>query len=72
MTKFIFNEEDTNIESLVRLFQKLKHMAFDIHVKHKYVFEIYDELNAVDVQNILEEIDDIVGLDLVDNICINR
>lgn len=72
MTKFIFNEEDTNIESLVKLFQKLKHMSFDIHVKHKYVFEIYDELNAIDVQNILEEIDDIVGLDLVDNICINR
>lgn len=72
MTKFIFNDDEVEQDQIRELADNLKRNGFGVEVRHGWVVEIEDEMNAIDLKNILELIDDTIGLDFVDHINVNR
>ena len=72
MTKFIFNDDEVEQDQIRELADNLKRNGFEVEVRHGWVVEIGDEMNATDLKNILELIDDTIGLDFVDHINVNR
>jgi hypothetical protein len=72
MTKFIFNDDEVEQDQIQELVDNLKRNGFEVEVRHGWVVEIGDEMNAIDLKNILELIDDTIGLDFVDHINVNR
>ena len=72
MTKFIFNDDEVEQDQIRELVDNLKRNGFEVEVRHGWVVEIGDEMNAIDLKNILELIDDTIGLDFVEHINVNR
>ena len=71
MSKFIFSDE-TDIALIEDLVDALKRRGFDPKLRRGYVLTIEDNLDAYDVKITLDVIDNMVGLDFVDTLIINR
>ena len=77
MSKFIFSEE-TETALIEDLVDALKRRGFDAKLrlgqygKTKTFLTFREDLDAYDVKLILDMIDDMVDIDLVDTIIINR
>ena len=71
MSKFIFSEE-TETALIEDLADSLKRRGFDAKLRREYVLTIGEDLDAYDVKLVLDMIDDMVSLDFVDSIVINR
>lgn len=72
MTKFIFNEEEVERDEIRELADNLKRNGFRVEVRHGWVVVIEDDMEAINLKNILDLIDNTIGLDLVDHINVNR
>ena len=71
MSKFIFSEE-TETALIEDLVDALKNRGYDVKLRRGYVLTIGEELDAYDVGLIIDMIDDMVSLDFVDSLVINR
>lgn len=72
MTKFIFNDDEVEQKQIRELADHLRRKGFEVEVRHGWVVEIEDEMNAIDLKNILDLIEDTIGLDFVEHINVNR
>lgn len=73
MTKFIIDIDDIDVDILLKLVKSIKKMGFlDVHIYHKSVIEIRDELSPIEAKKIMDIIDEIIGLENIYSICINR
>ena len=71
MSKFIFNDE-TETALIEDLVDALKKRGYDPKLRRGYVLTFVEFLDSYDVKLILDMIDDMVNLDFVDTIVINR
>lgn len=71
MTKFIFNEDEVEQDQISELADDLKRNGFEVEIRNGRIVEIEDEMEAIDLKNILDLIDNTIGLDFVDLIKVN-
>ena len=72
MTKFIFNDDEVEQNQIRELADNLRRNGFEVEVRHGWVVVIKYEMYAIDLKNILDLIDDTIGLDFVEHINVNR